>query len=140
MDDKLFAAVIAAAAALITACISYLAARLKIQSDVSAQTDRLRHEIDQGERKIAADLKLQEERLRTELRTQFMAEEAIRELLRSAQPKRSFEVIERRVGGFDGDELRQLLVRAGAVRFYGPNNRELWGLRERNAPDLEEDR
>ncbi|WP_221357633.1 hypothetical protein [Streptomyces beigongshangae] len=128
MDDKLFAALVAAAAALLTGLLSYLAAKLKIQADLSSQT-----------KEIEAALKLQEERLRTELRTEFMAEEAIRELLLSAQPKRSFEVIERRVGGFDGDELRQLLVRAGAVRFYGRNDKELWGLRERNELDLEGD-
>lgn len=129
MDDKLFAALVAAAAALFTGLLSYLAARLKIQADVLSQANQ-----------IEAALKLQEERLRTELRTEFMAEEAIRALLLSAQPKRSFEVIERRVGGFDGAELRQLLVRAGAVRFYGRNNKELWGLRERNEPDLAGDR
>ncbi|MGV9249662.1 hypothetical protein [Streptomyces sp. NPDC003710] len=130
MDDKLFAALVAAAAALLTGLLSYLAARLKIQADVTSQAKR-----------IAADLELQEDRLRTELRTEFMAEEAIRELLLNAQPKRSFEMIERRVGGFSGDELRQLLVRAGAVRFYERNNnRELWGLRERNGPELDRDR
>jgi hypothetical protein len=46
--------------------------------------------------------------------------------------KRSFPEIQRRVGGFEDDELRKLLVRAGAVRFYGENNVEFWGLIERN--------
>ncbi|MET7478188.1 hypothetical protein ABZT17_28015 [Streptomyces sp. NPDC005648] len=140
MDDKLFAAVVSAVAALFTGVLSYVAARLRIQADVSSQTDRFRHDIDQQSRQFDSALELQQDRLRTELRTQFMAEEAIRELLRSAQPKRSFDVIERRVGGFDGNALRQLLVRAGAVRFYGSNDRELWGLRERNGADLEGDR
>ena len=85
------------------------------------------------EQKIKADLKQQEERLRAELRTEFMAEEAIRKLLLHERwEKRSFEEIKRRVGGFGDDELRKLLVRAGAVRFYGKDNVEFWGLIERN--------
>ena len=85
------------------------------------------------EKKMEADLIQQEQRLRTELRTEFMAEEAIRRLLlHSEWEKRSFEEIKRRVGGFDDDELRKLLVRSGAVRFYGKKNIEFWGLIERN--------
>ncbi|MGW2376569.1 hypothetical protein [Kitasatospora sp. NPDC001683] len=122
MSDKVFAAVIAAiaavVAALLTGLLSYLAARLK----------------------FVDDLRLQEARLHTELRTQFMAEEAIRELLLTAQPKRSFEKIKLRLGGFSDDDLRQLLVRAGAVCFKGTDGTEYWGLRERNKPALEADK
>jgi hypothetical protein len=39
-------------------------------------------------------------------------------------------------GGFSDDDLRQLLVRAGALRFEGSNGDELWGLRERNQDRL----
>jgi hypothetical protein len=85
------------------------------------------------EREIQADLEQQEQKLRTELRTEFMAEEAVKRLLRHKMwEKRSFPEIQRRVGGFEDDELRKLLVRAGAVRFYGENNVEFWGLIERN--------
>lgn len=88
---------------------------------------------DLQEKKIEADLKQQEHRLRTELRTEFMAEEAIRRLLLHEKwEKRSFAEIMRRVGGFEDDELRKLLVRSGAVRFYGNKNIEFWGLIERN--------
>ena len=81
--------------------------------------------------------RLQRDRLRVELRTQFMAEEAIRQLLLDERWKlRSFERIKRRVGGFDDDELRQLLVRAGALRFQGRSGEELWGLRQRNLDQL----
>ena len=66
-------------------------------------------------------------RLRTELRTEFMAEEAVKKLLRHKKwEKRSFAEIQRRVGGFEDEELRKLLVRAGAVRFYGENGVEFW--------------
>jgi hypothetical protein len=76
-----------------------------------------------------------------EMRTEFMAEEAIRALLRHEQwAQRSFDEIKNRVRGFPDAELRQLLVRAGAVAFTGTRGsntgKELWGLRERNRQDL----
>jgi hypothetical protein len=81
--------------------------------------------------------RLQTDRLRAELRTQYMAEEAIRQLLFHPEWElRSFELIKRRIGGFTEDELRQLLVRAGALRFEGTDGKELWGLRERNQARL----
>jgi hypothetical protein len=81
-----------------------------------------------------AALRAQEAKLRTELRTEFMAEEAIRLLLEHEDwTLRSFEEIKRRIRGFDDDELRQLLVRAGAVAFERTRGGdEMWGLRERN--------
>jgi len=47
---------------------------------------------------------------------------------------RSFARIEGHLGGFKPDELRQTLVKCGAVRFYGTDEAktELWGLLERN--------
>lgn len=76
----------------------------------------------------------QEAKLRAELRTEFMAEEAIRELLLHEKwRRRSFGIIKERVGGFEDDDLRQLLVRAGAIRRGdASNDNEFWGLRERN--------
>jgi len=62
-----------------------------------------------------------------------MAEQAVNQLLQAEEwKKRSFEAIKRRIGGFEDNELRQLLVRAGAIRFEGEGDRELWGLVERN--------
>jgi hypothetical protein len=85
---------------------------------------------------IAAS-RLQTNRLRMELRTEFMAEEAIRQLLLHEQwRQRSFDTIQSRIGGFEADALRQLLVRAGAVRFKSREGEELWGLRERNKAHL----
>jgi hypothetical protein len=80
----------------------------------------------------------QERRLKREYRLEFMAETAARELLASEQwEKRSFAQIKARLGGFEDDELRKILVRAGAVRFKGSNDEELWGLRTRNAVNPE---
>ncbi len=67
------------------------------------------------------------------LRTEFMAEQVARQLLESKDwQKRSFESIKKRLGGFSDDELRRILVRAGAVRFEGNKGDELWGLLSRN--------
>lgn len=81
---------------------------------------------------------VQREKLRQELRTEFMAEQAIVQLL--SHPSwnlRKFETIRRHVGGFEADELRRLLVRAGALRFEGDDGSEIWGLRARNVRRLE---
>jgi hypothetical protein len=80
-----------------------------------------------------ASIHLQKERLRQELKTEFMAEQAMLELLQHPSwTLRSFEAISRRFGGFDGDELRRLLVRSGALRFEKQDGTEMWGLRTRN--------
>lgn len=77
------------------------------------------------------------QRLKTEFKTQDSAEKLIRSLLEQPNwSKRSFDSIASKVGGFDGDDLRQLLVRAGAVRFYSQDGKELWGLLSKNTRDL----
>ncbi|MFJ9460901.1 hypothetical protein ACIRST_38260 [Kitasatospora sp. NPDC101447] len=163
MSDTSIAVVSAVSAALITGTVTYVVAQLRIKADVALQTAKLEAdaklqkaqleaeiglqktqleaEISRQKDKFDSDLRLQEERLRVELRTQFMAEAAIHQLLSEAEAKRSFEVIEKRLGGFRGDELRQLLIRSGAVRFErDTDGKELWGLRERNRRVLEGDR
>ena len=82
--------------------------------------------------------RVQEWRLRQELKTEFMAEDAAKQLLGEHKwPKRSFSEISKRLGGFKEDELRKILVRAGAVRFEkSGNNEELWGLISRNKDDI----
>lgn len=83
---------------------------------------------------------IQERKLKAELRTEFMAEQAIRSLLENEKwGKRSFTEIKKRIGGFCDDELRKLLVRSGAVRFESSNvndDNELWGLLSRNKDDI----
>ncbi len=76
---------------------------------------------------------VQERRLRAELRTEFMAEQAARILLTKERwEKRTFAEIQKRLGGFTDDDLRKILVRAGAVRFIADDGSELWGLISRN--------
>ncbi|WP_447984655.1 hypothetical protein [Nitrospira sp. Nam74] len=80
---------------------------------------------------------------RMKQKTEFMAEQVVRELLESPQyKKRSFAVIQRRFGeAFPDNELRKILVRAGAVRYERKHTdqdegQEFWGLLSRNRDQL----
>jgi hypothetical protein len=102
------------------------------------EREALRQTLEQERKLNDARLDYEREKLRELTRTQFMAEEAIRDLLKCEEfPLRTFETIRNRVGGFDGndgDDLRQLLIRSGAVRFRSKSSpkKELWGLVSRN--------
>lgn len=80
-------------------------------------------------------------RLKQEFLLQNQAEGVAKKLLQHRQwPKRSFSKIKLRLGGFDDDELRRILVRAGAVRFVSPaTGEEFWGLLRRNRKYLDDD-
>jgi hypothetical protein len=72
-----------------------------------------------------------------ELKNQYRLQDAsvrvARALLKSDQwPIRSFDVLRHHLGGFPDNELRQILVRSGAIRFMSKSGFELWGLLERN--------
>ena len=80
---------------------------------------------------------VQERKLKSELRTEFMAEQVAKTLLENEKwKKRSFTEIQKRLGGFEDNDLRRILVRAGAVRFLVKNeneiDKEMWGLLSRN--------
>lgn len=63
-----------------------------------------------------------------ELKSAFMAEKVAKELLSEEKwNKRNFEEIKKHLGGFEDNELRKILVRAGAVRFEKQGGGELWG-------------
>jgi len=65
-------------------------------------------------------------------KTEYMAEETVRHFLRHERwIDRSFEVVKKHVGGFEDDELRKILVRAGAIRVYRDDGSEWWTLLER---------
>lgn len=80
--------------------------------------------------KFKQELKL----LKDEHKTLYTAETtAIHFLSHKKFTDRSFEMLKERLGGFEDDELRKILVRAGAVRFYrneDPND-EWWRLLSR---------
>jgi hypothetical protein len=84
-----------------------------------------------------ASLHFQRERLKAEFATEFSAVNALHELLKLHDlPYRTFSMIQHHIGGFEPNELRRLLVRAGAVRFIANDGSELWALRESVAADF----
>jgi hypothetical protein len=66
-------------------------------------------------------------------RTTYAAERVAHKLLMNPRWQwRSFETIQHFLGGFEENELRKILVRAGAIRATGKDGVELWGLIDRN--------
>lgn len=65
-------------------------------------------------------------------KTEFMAEETAKHFLsHKSHIDRSFDVLQKHLGGFDDDELRKILVRAGAIRVYRDDGSEWWRLLSR---------
>jgi len=80
--------------------------------------------------RVSADLKIALDAIKTE----HMAEQtALYYLNHKGYTDRSFEYLQKRLGGFEPDELRKILVRAGAVRYIRDNGTEWWRLLKRMA-------
>jgi hypothetical protein len=72
-------------------------------------------------------------RVREENKTEFQAEQtALHFLSHKIYTDRSFETLKKHLGGFEDDELRKILVRAGAIRTYREDKSEWWRLLSRN--------
>ena len=70
--------------------------------------------------------------LREQNKTDFVAEETARHFLNHERyTDRSFETLQKHLGGFDDDELRKILVRAGAIRIFRDDGSEWWRLLSR---------
>ena len=70
--------------------------------------------------------------LREQFRTEYMAETTARHFLsHKSYTDRSFETLSRNLGGFSDDELRKILVRAGAIRVFRDDGSEWWRLLSR---------
>lgn len=87
---------------------------------------------------------VQRYKLLKEFKLEDSAENAISKLLNHPNwTKRTFTSINEKIGGFEDDELRKLLVRSGAVRFYVKNGSDVkvehWGLISRNKDQLKTD-
>lgn len=71
--------------------------------------------------------------LRNEHKTEFMAETTARFFLsHNGYTDRSFETLRDSIGGFEDNELRQILVRSGAIRSFRKDGSEWWRLLSRN--------
>jgi len=82
---------------------------------------------------------LQKDRASTDLRialeavkTEHMAEKTAQYFLNhKGYTDRSFKLLSKRLGGFEDNELRRILVRAGAVRYIRDDDTEWWRLLSR---------
>lgn len=84
-----------------------------------------------------ATYRVQERKLQKEYQLQDSAQRVAHALLSDSEWRlRSFKVIRHHLGGFDDNDLRKLLVRAGAIRFKSKSGEELWGLIDRNKDRL----
>lgn len=123
--------------AIIGAAVSLVVAMVTLR----AQQERNTAELLFQRTKFEEELKTQRARLKAEFATEESAESAIRHLLELHHlPYRSFPMIRHHIGGFEANELRRLLVRAGAVRFMAADGTELWALRGRVAADYQKSR
>lgn len=88
---------------------------------------------------------LQSQRFKQELKlkqednkTDFMAENTAKHFLNhKSYTDRSFETLQKNLGGFSDDELRKILVRAGAVRNFREDGSEWWRLLSRMGEYIE---
>lgn len=72
-------------------------------------------------------------RIREENKTEFQAEQtALHFLSVKNYTDRSFDTLKKHLGGFEDDELRKILVRAGAIRNFREDGSEWWRLLSRN--------
>jgi hypothetical protein len=86
-----------------------------------------------SEMRASFEKELAEQKERLDNRTLFAAEQVAHSLLMHPEWKsRTFRIIKARLGGFDDDAFRQILVRAGAIRLTGRDGTERWGLLDRN--------
>jgi len=70
--------------------------------------------------------------LQEQNKVEFMAEMTARHFLsHKSYTDRSFETLRNHLGGFEDDELRKILVRAGAIRTYRDDGSEWWRLLSR---------
>ena len=58
----------------------------------------------------------------------------------SEQKTRTWNIIRATIGGFTDEELRKILVGAGAIRMTGPHGEERWGILSQNREFLIENR
>lgn len=70
--------------------------------------------------------------LRRQYLLEMRAETLARRLLSHKSWRfRTFQTLQYHIAGFADDELRRILIRAGAVRFNDDKGTEIWGLLER---------
>ena len=125
-EAAVVAAVIAGIAALASAIVAFKASRESAR--LSSETARLSSEVE----RLSSDA-----RLKREFQLEFAAERVAEQLFTDPQWRlRTFKTLKHHLGGFAEDELRKILVRAGAIRFISKDGEELWGLLRLNIDRL----
>lgn len=77
-------------------------------------------------------LKNEIQKIREQNKTEFQAEQtAMHFLSHTGYTDRSFETLQKHLGGFEENELRKILVRSGAIRTYREDGSEWWRLLSR---------
>ena len=70
--------------------------------------------------------------IKEQYKTDYMAEETTQHFLsHKSFTDRSFDTLKKYLGGFEDNELRKILVRAGAVRVIRDDGTEWWRLLSR---------
>lgn len=151
---QVVAAVVAGGVSIVTATVTAIVTlslsgrRAKLDerlAELKAQMDRelaaRRETLDERLTTMKAqfDRELADQRARLDNRATYAAERVAHALLmHPAWRQRSFSIIKAKLGGFEDNQLRQILVQAGAIRFKRESDGiEFWGLLDRNQEVLE---
>jgi hypothetical protein len=136
-QGAIIVAIIAGVVALATAIFAYLTARqtAKVAAEAAEHNAAISAEASRKTAALTAEVArlTSEEKLKREFQLEYAAERVARELM--SDPRwslRSLALLKIHLGGFDDDELRKILVRAGGIRFESKSGYEIWGLLERN--------
>lgn len=80
---------------------------------------------------LSNQFQIERERLAEQYKTERRADAALSKFLNHVKfTRRSFDFIRERIGSFEDDELRKMLVRNGAIRKIGKDKKEWWELLE----------
>ena len=152
------AAIFAALAALLVSGITFLGNLkiAKVNAGLSESLTKMKAEMDNQAASRRAQMEQKIEMMRAifqndlanlkhllEHKTELSAEKVVTELLLimlSEQKTRTWNIIRATIGGFTDEELRKILVGAGAIRMTGPHGEERWGILSQNREFLIENR
>src|SRR5688500_17512068 len=133
MSTAIIIAVIALVGSVFGPLIGHIAARRKLSHEISNAKATLEAQIALSEQQLTAEAHIAQDQMLAEHRFDISSYEVIRKLLtQEGWQLRSFNAIKVHLPGFDDNELRKLLIAAGALAFESTDGRELWGLLERN--------
>lgn len=108
--------------------ITFLTQRQQQKHDLQVLRETHQADLQKLQETHKSDLEI----LKETHKTDFVAEETAKHFLNhKTHIDRSFDVLQKHLGGFEEDELRKILVRAGAIRVYRDDDSEWWRLLSR---------